>query len=461
MPELLSESQIAVALERVEECLGAERPLDAVADLQDILASYPNHPMALCGIGRVSIQLGDNDSALQVLDLVVTNAPDLLEARNARGVVFQNLGRLDDAEIEFRHVVKLVPDNPGALLNLASLLAAKGDNRSAEETFRQVLALRPGNPTAAYNLGLLQLAEGRFEDGWKGFEYRNQASNVGLAAGRSPMPKWDGTDIKGSTLVVQAEQGLGDNIQFARYLIDVTERVGRLVLEAPAPLKDLFSNIAGPDQVIGRDEPLPAHDFQIPIMSLPAVLGTTEDTIPSTVPYLAVAPEKIALWRKKMDEAAGGNNSNLLHVGFVWAGNPSHKRDRERSLSLSALEPLVEVPGIFFHSLQVGDAADEFTHSPFRHRGRRLFRRKRPFDDVAAAIGALDLLIGVDTSLVHLAGALGTPVWTLVSFVPDWRWMLDRTDTPWYPSMRIYRQPAPGDWGSVMAAVAADLEKQN
>jgi cytochrome c-type biogenesis protein CcmH/NrfG len=452
MVSQMTEPEIQFALARVEQCLGEERPMDAIPDLQAVLAAVPNHPGALCGIGRVSIQLGDNNAALQALDLALGQVPEMLEARNARGVAYQNLNRLAEAEADFRFVCGRLPDNPGALLNMGGLLAAKGDFTAAEQYFERILSVSPDNPTAGYNLGLLHLVTGRLAEGWRGFDLRGRADNVGLAPGRSPQPGWSGENLPQGTLLIQAEQGLGDNIQFIRYAALARARVGRVVVEAPAPLMDLFSGIAGVDDVVAREHPLPPHDVQIAVMSLPRVFETEIDTVPWDGAYIRPAPERVAYWRNRL-----GTGGRVRHVGLVWAGNPGHKRDRQRSVALSALAPLFDVEGAVFHSLQIGPAAAQMDAVPFGHRIRPVFRKARPFKEVAAIVSALDLVIGVDTSLVHLAGAMARPVWTMVTRVPDWRWMLDRADTPWYPTMCLFRQPEPGAWDAVATDIVSAL----
>lgn len=450
----LSDSEIQAALARIETCLGEERPRDAVIDLQKILAAVPDHPMALCGVGRVSIQLGDNSAALQALDLALAAAPDLAEARNARGVALQNQGRLDEAEAEFRKVAASLPGHPGVLVNLAAVLAAKGDIGAAEPLFRQVLDLSPDDSTAAYNLGLLLLLKGELDQGWEGFEFRDRASNVALAKSRSSRPRWQGEPAPEKTLLISAEQGLGDNIQFARFVEPAAARVGKAILELPVPLTRLFAGLPGAAEIVGREDELPEHDVYVPIMSLPKVLGP-DVGIPWNGSYVSADPASIGRWRERIDQRASGP----LHVGVLWAGNPAHKRDRERSMPLSELAPILTVPGVSLHSLQVGPAADQLPASAFAGAMKPLFRRIYPFPEVAAALGALDLVIGVDTSLVHLAGAMGRPVWTMVTHVPDWRWMLQRSDSPWYPTMRLFRQPAAGDWRSVAQDVARALSE--
>ncbi|MEK9673527.1 MAG: tetratricopeptide repeat protein [Rhodospirillaceae bacterium] len=453
----MTDDEIREALDRIEKCIEEERPKDAVADLQAILAAHPNHPEALCGVGRVSIQFGDNEAAVNALDHAVKSKPGFWEARNARAVALQNLGRLAEAEAEARAVVRIHPGAPGACLNLAGILAAKGDYADAREAFRSVLELRPDDATATYNLGLVDLVEGNFAEGWKGFEFRDRASNVHLAAARSTRPKWSGeAPPPGATLLVHAEQGLGDNIQFIRYVPRLAKKFGAVIVETPPPLAGLLSSTPGVDRFVARDDPLPDHDLFVPIMSLPNALMRELDYVYWPGPYLAAPDARVAEWRARITRRPGD-----LHVGLVWAGNANHKRDRDRSMHLRDLEPLLIAEGVAFHSLQIGAADDQIAETAFADRMRPLFRRVYPFADVAAAVAALDLVICVDTSIAHLAGAMGRPVWTLISKVPDWRWMVGRVDTPWYPSMRLYRQETVGDWASAVEKAEAALRHRD
>jgi hypothetical protein len=261
-----------------------------------------------------------------------------------------------------------------------------------------------------------------------------------------------GRRLNGERLFVHTEQGMGDIIQFVRYLPLVKARGGHVVFECEAGLVALMERAAGHDELIEKsfsaDIPYVDHDFHISLASLPHVFATTESTIPAAVPYLSAHPGRIATWRQRIDTRG-------LRVGLAWAGNPRHPNDANRSMALSHLRPLGAVEGVACYGLQVGDAASQsvppgldliFLGASFGD-----------FADAAAAIANLDLVITVDTAIAHLAGALGQTVWTLLPFAPDWRWMLDRADSPWYPTMRLYRQPAPGDWESVVERVVADL----
>lgn len=447
-----SEQEIQAVLTRIEACLAQERPQEAVADLQALLASAPQDPRVLCGVGRVSVQLGDNAAALQALDMALASWPDMAEARNARAVALQNLGRLAEAEAELMELTETLPDHPGILGNLGGVLAAKGDIDAAETMFRRVLELDPESATTAYNLGLLHLLRGDLAAGWRGFELRHRASNVGLAAVRSSSPRWQGEYLPGETLLVTAEQGLGDNIQFARFVPLAAKRVGCLVLETHAALEGLLRQVPGVSELVRRDAPLPAHDRHIPMMSLAKALDINDAEALWTGRWLETEVDREKFWRGRLQRAGGKR-----HVGLVWSGNPGHKRDRERSIPFAELAPLFSVPGVSFHSLQIGAAAAQLAESPFNRWIKPLFRREYPLTDVAAALTALDLVIGVDTALVHLAGSLQRPVWTMVTHVPDWRWGMEGEGTPWYPTMRLFRQPVAGNWSAAITSVADAL----
>ncbi|MAN80523.1 MAG: hypothetical protein CMM77_11785 [Rhodospirillaceae bacterium] len=448
----ISNPQIDAAYAQVDQLLARNRAQDALALLAQILTARPNDPPAFCGVGRASILLGDNNAALQALDMALAGDPDLMEAHNARGVALHNLGRLSEAEQAFNRVLEVHPENPGARTNLAALLASRGDYAGARAMYQALADAHPGIPNVVYNLSLLDLIEGDFAAGWRGFEMRQKAAYERIPWRDLQTPRWQGEHAPEATLFVHAEQGLGDHLQFARFLPEAAARVGRLVVEAPGPLVEMFSGIPGVGMVVDREASVPDHDVQVPIMSLAGALGLTTETEFWRGPYLAADAERTDAWRSRI-----GQGDGRLHVGLIWSGNPHHPRDRERSISAETLAPVLTASGVAFHSLQVGPEAEPIRKVPGGEGVRPLFPEMLPFAEVAAAISALDLVIGVDTALIHLAGALGRPVWTLITHVPDWRWMLRRGDSPWYPSMRLFRQPEDGDWASVIDAVGRDL----
>jgi len=265
-------------------------------------------------------------------------------------------------------------------------------------------------------------------------------------------PQWDGRALEGRTLLLHAEQGLGDAIQFIRYLPLMSQRGGRIIIECYAELQRLFQIMAGRCQIVACGQPLPAFDLHCPLLSLPRVFGTTLSNIPHVVPYLHPDAEEARKWHHRLLW-----QSRLVNVGLAWMGNPAHKNDRSRSIKLARLAPLGQVPGVRFFSLQKGEAAAETKTPPSGMELVDWTQELKDFADTAGLIANLDLVIAVDTAVVHLAGAMGKPVWTLLPFVPDWRWLLEREDSPWYPTMRLFRQNSWGDWDSVITRVVDAL----
>jgi hypothetical protein len=261
---------------------------------------------------------------------------------------------------------------------------------------------------------------------------------------------WDGSDLHGRTILLWTEQGLGDSIQFVRYAPLVAARGGRVLLHVPESLAALLAACPGVGRVVTEDEPLPDFDCHAPLMSLPLLLGTTLESIPAAVPYLSADPARIERWRRELDGVAG------LKVGVAWQGNPAHKKDRQRSFPLTRFEPIARISGVRLFSLQKGFGAEQLEGGvsfPITELGSRLL----DLTDTAAVLANLDLLICPDTSPAHLAGALGVPVWVALPFACDWRWLADREDSPWYPTLRLYRQERQGDWDPVFERITSDL----
>jgi hypothetical protein len=273
------------------------------------------------------------------------------------------------------------------------------------------------------------------------------------------VPRWQGSEpLAGKTLLVHAEQGLGDVMQFCRYLPLLAAQGGTIVFEVMPSLKALLHSLPGDIHIIARGEPVPAVDYYCPLLSLPHALKTRVDTIPAQVPYLAAEPERVAKWTERLRELPG------MRVGLAWQGNPKVEKliwARGRSFPLAALEPLAQLPGVSLLSLQKGPGHEQLARVPFADRivdlGTDLDSGPDAFLDSAAVMANLDLVVSCDTSIVHLAGALGRPVWTALSVSPEWRWLLERNDSPWYPTMRLFRQPTEGDWGAVVTAIVRAL----
>lgn len=354
--------------------------------------------------------------------------------------------RLDEAVAAYRRALALHPGHADSHCNLGIALHAQAKLDAATACFGRALALDPAHAHAHVNLGMTRLLQGDFA-GFRDYEWRWRARD---ARGRGfTVPQWRGEPLDGATILLHAEQGFGDTIQFVRYARLVAARGGKIVLEAPAPLERLLARLPEIETVIRAGAPVPPVAVHSPLLSLPLACGTVLATVPADNPYLTPDPALVPRWRDRFAARPG------LRVGLAWAGRPSHPRDRERSLAPEQLEPLGAVPGMAFVSLQ--QRADGMRLPP----GLALedvAADLGDFADTAAAIAALDLVITVDTAVAHLAGALGAPVWVLLACVPDWRWLTARRDSPWYPTARLFRQAQPGDWAPVIAAVKAALE---
>jgi len=320
-------------------------------------------------------------------------------------------------------------------------------------SYDRALAVRPNYAEARWNMSLVQLLTGDFYGGWREYEWRWKNKGLELFKRDFAQPLWLGeTEIEGKTILLHSEQGFGDTIQFSRYVPLIAARGARVLLEVPAPLKDLVVSLAGVAQVISAQDEPPRFDLHCPLLSLPLALGTRMETIPAHVPYFAVPAESMRRWHAAL------GSKHRLRIGLAWSGGPRHKKDANRSIKLHSLLPFLDVEADFI-SLQKDVRADDATvlqgRTDLAHFGDKL----DTFADTAAVIGSLDLVISVDTSVAHLAGALAKPVWILLPFLPDWRWLLDREDSPWYPTARLFRQNAPGDWSSVISLVVLELKK--
>jgi hypothetical protein len=334
---------------------------------------------------------------------------------------------------------------------LGAASSAREEWAAAIASYRTAIAVEPDHAAAHFSLAIELLRQGAFDEGWREYEWRWRWGGFGDRPRGFAAPQWTGDALRGARVLLHAEQGLGDAIQFLRYVPRVAEQGGRVVLEVPRPLVRLAAALPGVDQVVARGDALPSVDRQCPLMSLPLAFGTTTETIPSTGPYLDAGT------------AAGGGTpggavgTRAVRVGLVWAGSPAHQRDERRSMPLSWFAPMMADPRFTWYSLQKGPHATDLHVCPEGVRLVDLGSRIGDFADSAACAAGLDLIISVDTSVAHLAGALGKPVWILVPKPSDWRWMTGRSDSPWYPTARLFRQHEPGDWAPVLEDVRRAL----
>lgn len=363
------------------------------------------------------------------------------------GAVLERLGRTDDAEAELRRALALDPGLRDSYLFLGELLRRKGRLSEAHAVYAAWLARDPNDADGRFGRGFLRLLEGDLTAGWPDYEFRG--------ARRGPMdpalaPQWRGEDPAGKTLLLYGEQGIGDSIQFLRYVPLLAKMGARVLLAVPVSLAELASRLDGVHEIVGPTDTPPRFDYCVPLPSLPLHCRTGLASIPWPGAYLSPPPPGGTL----AGLAPGGEK---LTVALGWAGNPDHPDDHNRSLTVAQIRPLLKHSHIRWLILQNGSGAPELDHKP---QIVQLGGRLKNFTEIAQVMCRSDLVISVDTSFCHLAGALGLPVWTMLSYAPDWRWMLGRCDTPWYPSMRLFRQRSPGDWSGVVDAVSQALATQ-
>jgi tetratricopeptide (TPR) repeat protein len=366
----------------------------------------------------------------------------MLVSRTNLGVVRREQGNLDEAVGLFEEVVTQRPEDAETQTRLGFALQTQGRYAAAIERYARALALAPEYGDARWNRALLQLLHGEFGAGWENYECRWGSQ---VTPRNFTQPQWRGEALQGARILLHAEQGLGDTLQFLRYVPMVRAAGGSVVLEVQAGVRRIAEGIAGVAAVVTVGEELPAFGWHCPLMSLPLAFGTAVDTIPTATAYLPVPEEA------RRRAAALAWPKDRLRVGVVWAGNPEHHNDRYRSIPPRLLAPLFGMEGVAWYSLQMGAAAEEL--AALQMPVTDLRHAIGDMGDTAALMEHMDLVLAVDTSVVHLAGAMGRDVWLMLPFAPDWRWLLDREDSPWYPSMRLFRQPKLTDWETVVERV--------
>jgi tetratricopeptide (TPR) repeat protein len=440
----LKQLKQALALHQQGDSNGAE------ALYRSVLMIEPDNALAQHFLGVIHYQRRELTAALPLLERSVAASPDEPEFRNNLGLALAAADRESDAIAVYRSALDLKPDHAVAWNNLGLSLQSVNDVGGAIAAFRRAIELNADFAHAHWNLSLALLLDGQFAQGWREYDWRLVLTELGRGRHVYPGQTWDGSAPAGKTLLLYAEQGLGDALQFARYATLLAQAGARPLIHCVDALKPLIATVPGVGQVLGSDEPLPEYDAHFPLLSLPRVFATTAETIPSLASYMTVSEPHRTAARARIDSAP------TLNIGLVWAGSREHSNDRNRSCPLAALAPILALPGIAWFSLQQGEASKEL--DAFADPTRIIpLPASAPLIDTAALIAELDLVISVDTSIAHLAGALGRRCWLLLPFAPDWRWMLDRHDTPWYPAMRLFRQSRLHDWSPVVASVAVEL----
>src|SRR5262245_55500765 len=457
----------------------------AIEEIGRALQLRPNWSEAVYRMGTAYHTMGRLQEAVDCYSRALDLQPSFASARNELGVALYQLGNLDEAVYSFREALRIEPKHIEALSNLSTALRDQMQVSEAITYARRALALNPNYASAHFNLGLalfdvrelhesgvhyrraielcphhakapttlamLLLLTGCFERGWVEYEWRWRSGQ--LPVKEYEKPRWNGEAVEGKTVLVWAEQGLGDTIQFVRYLEMVKERGARVVFECQRALVRLLASYEGIDELVPEGDALPAFDFQVPMLSLALVFATRVESIPATVPYLMANPALVAEWREKLQDING------FRVGINWRGRAGKRESRQLDIPVVLFSSLAQIPGVQLITLQKAPEGELIAHTP----EPRIIElgdldvEHGAFMDTAAIMTNLDLVITSDTSVAHLAGALGVPAWVTLQFVPDWRWLLERSDNLWYPTMRLFRQKKLGDWAAVFEEIEAEL----
>lgn len=435
---------LAIAIEHHQ----AGRLAQAEQLYRQILQQQPDRIQALHQLGILASQVGKHEQAIPFFQRVLALAPNFAEAHFNLASALQKQDKIEDAIAHYQRGLALNPSYPEVYLNFGAALKAQGRLEDAIASYQQAITLKPNYPKARYNLALALLQHGDLRQGFTEYEWRWQLPHH--PPRNFSQALWHGSNLQGQKILLHAEQGLGDTIQFIRYAPLVARRDGYVIVECQAPLIQLLATVPGINQLVAQGETLPQFDVHLPLLSLPHRLGTTLETIPAQIPY--VSPP--ASHHLKLDAPQG----TLLKVGIAWAGSPKNPNNRHRSLDVAHFLTLLNISGVAFYSLQKEPPAAELDRlGDNKKRIHDLSKQLHDFTDTAAVVAQLDLVITVDTSVAHLGGALGKPVWVLLNFDPDWRWLLGRETSPWYPSIRLFRQDSPGNWQDVFARVGESL----
>jgi tetratricopeptide (TPR) repeat protein len=445
-----------------EAHIGAGNVLRDLKRHEDALACYDEalrHGERDAGLidlrGMTLRELRRYDEALEAHDEALQSDPNLANALQNRGNVLRDLGRFDEALACFEQALQMEPASAFAWVNQGAILAAMGRYEESLAKYDRAIALDPELAVAYWNRSLLHLEHGNFKDGWLDHEWRWQTPHFLNSPDIRPFdaPLWLGQeDLAGKSILLYSEQGFGDVLQCARYVPLLAARGATVILETHVPLAGLLARLDGVAQVIPRGQPVPATDWRCPMMSLPLAFGTELGTIPAPNHYLRADPARVAAWREVLGPAS------KPRVGLVWSGNPTHGNDSNRSLDFDRITALLSDRFEFF-TLQRDVRPTDQVALDLDGRVRGFGHELKDFGDTAALCELMDVVVSVDTSVAHLAGALGRPTWVLLPAIADWRWLRERRDSPWYPSARLYRQPAPGAWDAALAEVKADLER--
>ncbi|MGE3313864.1 MAG: tetratricopeptide repeat protein [Planctomycetaceae bacterium] len=424
----------------------------AISSYRSAIALRPDYAEAHNNLGNAYLDLGDIDSAIRCFRSAVDCRSDSADFRFNLSNALQRADRLDDAEQAIRGALQFRPSDPDLHNSLGILQFDQGRVDSAIASYEAAISINPHHIRARYNRSLAWLLQGKWSQGWPEYEWRHRLHSTAAA---SFVRAWRGERRPDATLLIDTEQGLGDTIQFARFIAQARERIGRVIVRAPSTMRALLLRIDGVDEFSTEDATVPTHDYRIALLSLPGIFGVTPENVPRH-PYLQAERGRTEFWRQTLAAVRG------LRIGIQWQGNPNQPKDRYRSFPLREFAPLAETSGVNLISLQKGAGSEQLREATFKVSdiGSLLNETDSAFMETAAVISNLDLVITADTSIAHLAGALGVRTWIPVSAVPEWRWLLDREDTPWYRSARLFRQTTRGKWSDVFRRIREALQKE-
>jgi tetratricopeptide (TPR) repeat protein len=420
---------------------------EAKSHYESAVKLQPNYAGAYNNLGVLLRQLGNLENSAACFEKLLMLRPNSSDAFDNLGNTLRDLGQLEKSAESHQRAIALSPDSAKAYNNLGYTQRKQGKLAESRMSFNRALSMDPESVDIRWNLCLLDLLEGSFVAGWSGYEVRFRRKENRPRS--FPKQIWRGEPLNGARILLHSEQGLGDSLQFLRYVPMVHAAGGKVILNVPSALGRLAARLHGVDTLTVDEEMLPSFDRHCPLMSLPLAFKTTLDSIPGFVPYLTVPEEAL----RAANDLEWPNQK--LCVGLVWSGNPKCTEDQMRSIPLSSLRPFLDLEGMHFFSLQIGAAASQLDATPAPITDLRC--AIKDLADTAALMAHLDVIITVDTVTAHLAGALAKPTWVLLPFAPDWRWLTDREDSPWYPTVRLFRQPSFGDWDSVIALVGHEL----
>ncbi len=423
----------------------------AIELFEKALAIAPQHADIHANMASIltdANQVTDAIKHLQIALRIKSNDPDLL---GKYVTTLVRARKFTDAETKIQQLLKLAPQYPPSYLIAGMCYVQQTKFTQAEQMFKHALSLDSECANAHFYYSMVLLTKGHFSQGWQEFEWRWQKPDFTSQKRDFAQPLWDGKPLNGKTLLVHTEQGIGDSLQFIRLLNKVKAFGDSIILECEPVLETLFRRSFSLKQVVNKTQKLPKFDTHIPLLSLAKLFNITLETIPKDTPYLQADAELCAHWAEQFKQYSG------CKIGIVWAGNPQHSNDYNRSMPFATIKPLLTVPNTHFFSLQKLLFGKESHKLPLYTQMIDLDPYLKDFDASAAIIENLDLVISVDTATAHLAGALGKPTWILLPFSPDWRWLLERDDSPWYPSAHLFRQTKPGDWATVIAKVVDSL----